>query len=421
MFENNGYQHNENEQQNFDLNRMNYYQPYSAPSGGQRPPERKRRHRKGAGTALLLAGCMVVSGAAGFGGGYAALKLMGGDNSSTVVYRSVVTEGESASSSGEELSVSQVVEKVSPSVVEITAEVVSDSGFFSSRTISASAGSGVIISEDGTIVTNNHVIDGANQVTVRLYDGTEYEAEIVGADSKTDLAVLKIDAEGLTAAVIGSSDSLQVGDTAIAVGNPLGELGGTVTNGIISALNREVTVEGETMNLLQTNAAINPGNSGGGLFNSKGELIGIVNAKSSGSDVEGLGFAIPIDTAMPVVEQLISQGYVSGRSKAGVTLVDIQDFSTAMRYGVQYLGVYVYSVEEGSGAEKAGLQKGDCILEADGEQISQVSDFKAVLENHDPGDTISLTVLRDGRAKTLELTLDESVPEEPEVQNTAAQ
>ena len=416
MFENNGYNHNENERQNFDLNRMNYYQPYSTPCGEQRPPERKK-HRKGRNMALVLAGCMVVSGVAGFGGGYAALKLMGGD-SGTVIYRSVVTEGTSSSSSGEELSVSQVVEKVSPSVVEITAEAVGSGGFFSSQTVSASAGSGVIISEDGTIVTNNHVIEGANKVTVRLYDGTEYDAEIVGADSKTDLAVLKIDAEGLTAAVIGSSDSLQVGDTAIAVGNPLGELGGTVTNGIISALNREVTVEGENMSLLQTNAAINPGNSGGGLFNSKGELIGIVNAKTSGNGVEGLGFAIPIDTAMPVIEQLISQGYVGGRSKAGVTLVDIQDFSTAMRYGVQYLGVYVYSVEEGSGAEKAGLQQGDCILEADGEQISQVSDFKSVIENHNPGDTISLTVLRDGRAKTLDLTLDESVPEQPEVQTT---
>lgn len=177
-------------------------------------------------------------------------------------------------------------------MVEVTTEAVTTNAFFG-QYVQSGAGSGVIITEDGYIITNNHVVSGASQVTVRTSDGTEYPATVVGADSKTDIAVLKIEATGLTPAVVGDSDSLQVGEFTLAVGNPLGELGGTVTDGIISALDREVTVENQTMNLLQTNAAVSPGNSGGGLFNERGELIGIVNAKSSGQNAEGLGLRDP--------------------------------------------------------------------------------------------------------------------------------
>ena len=185
------------------------------------------------------------------------------------------------------------------------------------------SGSGVIITEDGYIVTNYHVISGYKNVAVYTQDGTKYDATLIGSDSQTDLAVLKIEATGLTAATLGNSVNINIGETVLAIGNPLGTLMSTVTNGIISGVNREVTIDGHTMNLIQTNAAINPGNSGGGLFNTNGELIGVVNAKSMGIEVEGLGFAIPIDTAKSVINDLISQGYVSGRPYLGVSLQDI--------------------------------------------------------------------------------------------------
>jgi serine protease Do len=194
-----------------------------------------------------------------------------------------------------------------------------------------------------------------NVIEVTLNNGDVYAASLIATDSKTDLAVIKIETTGLTAAILGDSDALVVGEDAIAIGNPLGELGGTVTNGIISALDREVTVEGQKMNLLQTNAAINPGNSGGGLFNAKGELIGIVSAKSSGTDIEGLGFAIPVNDVKEVVVQLIEKGYVAGRPALGVSVIDINSIQLAMQYGVSQYGVYIAEVLEDSAAEKAGL------------------------------------------------------------------
>ena len=221
------------------------------------------------------------------------------------------------------------------------------------------AGSGVIISEDGYLITNNHVINGASTIQVRTSDGTTYDAVLVGTDSKTDVAVLKINASGLRPVTFGDSDNLNVGETAVAIGNPLGELGGTVTNGIISAKDRSITLDNQQMTLLQTNAAINPGNSGGGLFNSRGELIGMVVAKSSGSDVEGLGFAIPSNLVSKIAQELIANGYVTGRPALGVTVLSIENAQTAMQYGVSSLGVYITDVESGSAADKAGLQAGD--------------------------------------------------------------
>lgn len=199
---------------------------------------------------------------------------------------------------------SKVSEKCMESVVEIKTEQMSRNRFYGNL-VSEGAGSGVIISENGYIVTNYHVIENAQKATVTLANGKEYEAEYIGGDKERDIAVLKIDANGLVVATLGDSDKLAVGEDVFAIGNPLGELGGTVTEGIISSTSREVSVEGNTMDLLQTSAAINPGNSGGGLFNMNGELIGIVNAKSSGSDIEGLGFAIPVNTAIKIVEQLV--------------------------------------------------------------------------------------------------------------------
>lgn len=311
-----------------------------------------------------------------------------------------------AVSDGEALTVEQVAELASKSVVEITTESLT-TGNRMQQYVSTGAGSGVIISADGYIVTNNHVIADSTKITVTLKDGTQHQATLVGTDPKTDIAVIKITATGLSPATLGSSSSLKVGQEAIAIGNPLGQLGGTVTTGIISALDREITIDGEVMNLLQTNAAINPGNSGGGLFNNKGELIGVVNAKSSGSDVEGLGFAIPVDTAKPIIESLIKNGYVEGRVELGLSLMDIEDELTAMMYRVNSTGVYVLSVEPSSSAANAGLQAGDKIITFDNAQIKSSTEIAALLDKHAVGDQIAVTVERGGRQGSVTITLQE--------------
>jgi len=306
---------------------------------------------------------------------------------------------------------------VGPSVVEVTTEAVQTNGIFT-QYVTNGAGSGVIISEDGYILTNNHVVEGQSTVKVTTSDKQQYDATVVGTDDKTDIAVLKIDASGLTPAVIGDSDGLVVGETAVAVGNPLGTLGGTVTDGIISALDREVTVNNQTMTLLQMSAAVSPGNSGGGLFNERGELVGIVNAKSGGSDVEGIGFAVPINTAMEVAEQLIANGYVSGRPAMGIQVVAITDLQTAMQAGVSQLGVYVQRVDEGSAAEKAGLKVGDMFVSVDGTAVSSTSDVTAVLDQHQVGDTIEVQVVRGTQIVTANVTLEESTPQASSTQRT---
>ena len=327
------------------------------------------------------------------------------------MYKRQVQDGSGASASttaanGDAMSIAQIAQKVGPSVVEVTTEAVQTNGIFT-QYVTNGAGSGVIISEDGYILTNNHVVEGQSTVKVTTSDKQQYDATVVGTDDKTDIAVLKIDASGLTPAVIGDSDGLVVGETAVAVGNPLGTLGGTVTDGIISALDREVTVNNQTMTLLQMSAAVSPGNSGGGLFNERGELVGIVNAKSGGSDVEGIGFAVPINTAMEVAEQLIANGYVSGRPAMGIQVVAITDLQTAMQAGVSQLGVYVQRVDEGSAAEKAGLKVGDMFVSVDGTAVSSTSDVTAVLDQHQVGDTIEVQVVRGKQVFSLNVTLQE--------------
>jgi serine protease Do len=293
--------------------------------------------------------------------------------------------------------------------VEITTETVTTSPR-SGQYVAEGAGSGIIVTQDGYIVTNNHVIDGASKITVRLKSGESYTATKAGTDAKTDIALLKIKATGLQPAVFGDSDKLKVGELAVAIGNPLGELGGTVTDGIISALDREIELDGETMNLLQTNSAINPGNSGGGLFNGSGELIGIVVAKSSGSSVEGLGFAIPINDAKSVIEQLMSSGYVRGRIDLGMTVVEVTDAQTAMAYRLQQLGLYVQAVASGSAAQSAGFQAGDCLVSLDGTSITTSAGLTKILDQHKVGDTVTLGVIRNGQKLSLSLQLAESQP-----------
>lgn len=306
--------------------------------------------------------------------------------------------------------IADVVTKVADSVVEITTEFATVDSFYYTE----GAGSGVIINENGYLLTNNHVIEDdsygvADKITVRLSNGNEYDAKLVGTDTDTDIAVLKIDAEGLVAADIGTSSGLAVGEEVVIIGNPLGTLGGTVTNGIISALDREITVGNETMNLLQTNAAVNPGNSGGGMFNLAGELVGIVNAKYSDSGIEGLAFAIPMDDVIYVANEILEYGYVRGRTSLRISVIEIDSYSKATYYRVNSLGLYVYSAEEGYNDDI--LQNGDRIAQIDDVEITSYADIKAILKSHNVGDTLTAVIVRNGRYSTVTLTCYERTNE----------
>jgi serine protease Do len=317
-----------------------------------------------------------------------------------VIYQSVIrtsTLGELT----EVLSLPDIAEATRDSVVEITTETVASSSRMRQFVVQG-AGSGVVITTDGYIVTNNHVTVDASKISVRLTSGETFEATLIGEDPQTDLAVIKVNTSGLTPAVFGDSSLLKVGDLAVVIGNPLGELGGTVTDGIISALDREISIDGETMTLLQTNAAINPGNSGGGMFNARAELVGIVNAKTSGSDIEGLGFVIPINTAKSVINSLIKDGYVSGRPGLGAALLDISDAATAMRYRVSQLGVYVVQAES-----DVDLQPGDLILAIDNQEVSSSTEIKTILSQHAIGDLITIQVKRGANIQNIEITIQE--------------
>ena len=393
------------EEQNIYNNNENI----DASFNSQQHAEEKKGSKK---TMLVLCGCFILAGIGGFGGTMAALSLNGGTGR-TVLYQSV-TNTENGSDKGSvdanAMSVKQVADATANSVVEIQTESVSTNPFFP-QAVTSGAGSGVILSKDGYIVTNNHVIEGASKVTVKTKDGKSYNADFVGTDKTTDLAVIKIKAENLTPAVLGKSADLEVGDVAIAIGNPLGELGGTVTSGIISALDREINVDNQSMHLLQTSAAINPGNSGGGLFNDHGELVGIVNAKSGGENIEGLGFAIPIDHAKTVIENLIENGYVKGRPSLGVVL------QAASTINSDKENVYIAEVEKGKAADKAGLKTGDQILKADGKNVTSISDVKEAIDSHKAGDNMSFTILRENETKEIKVKLGEADTTQTETQS----
>ncbi|MBC5647646.1 S1C family serine protease [Christensenella tenuis] len=378
-------------------------------NGGKKPKKEKSPFLTKKAAAVVLTLCVAASAVFGFGVG-----TMNGRNSAATATTQNSTGVLQASAdvsnlSGGDLSVSDIAAKTQDSVVEITTEVVQTNQFMQ-QVSGEAAGSGVIISEDGYIVTNNHVVEDGTSFTVRTKDGTSYEAALVGRDPQTDLAVLKIEATGLTPVTFGDSDALAVGDTTVAIGNPLGTLGGTVTDGIVSATNREINLGNGTMNLIQTNAAINPGNSGGGLFNGQGELIGIVVAKSGGTNVEGLGYAIPVNEAKTVIDELIENGYVTGRISIGISVLDISDVQTAMNYGLSGTGVYVAQVTEGSTAEKLGIQAGDRIVSLDGKEIASSSDLEGVIDSHSVGDTVEITIERSGRTASTNITLEEYVP-----------
>lgn len=358
----------------------------------------------------LIVLCMIVSGGVGFGGAAAANALFGNDTPSSAKAGSVKTTGYTLEdATGSNKTVQEITKEARPSVVEIKTESVSSDSWIQ-QYVTQGAGSGVIITSDGYIVTNNHVIEGASKITVTTSDQQEYDAKLVGTDPITDIAVLKIKAEGLTPATYGNSDQLAVGDMAVAIGNPLGELGGTVTAGIISALDRELAIDGKTMTLLQTDSSINPGNSGGGLFNGDGQLIGIVVAKSSGSDVEGLGFAIPINKAADVAQQILENGYVSGQPSTGMSYTESSGQSSTMdrlfNNGQSTTYVYIAAVD-GTNAQKAGFQKGDMVYAVDGTEITSFNTLSSIVTSHSVGDKLKFTIVRNGQKMDLTLTLEE--------------
>lgn len=384
-------------------------------SGGT--PKKSNTLTKGAAVVVVVI-CMFTSMIFGFTGGVVANKLSstgtlhkGELGLQTAVSRD--PDAQNVEYTGEAMSTESVASYAAESVVEISTESV-QRGSMMQQYVVQGAGSGVIVTQDGYIITNNHVIEGASKITVRLKDTTSYDAKLIGTDSQLDVALLKIEATGLKPVVMGDSSQLQVGEKAIAIGNPLGELGGTVTEGIISSLDRTIVLNNTSMTLLQTDAAINPGNSGGGLFNSQGEFIGLVVAKSSGEDVEGLGFAIPVNNVKPVVQDLSTYGYVKGRPQLGVSLTDISSTQSAKRYGVSQTGVYVAAVSEGSAAANAGMKEGDLIISIDGAAVGTSSEVQQIIRNHSVGDVINIQISRSGQLQTLPVTLGESTPSTPQ-------
>lgn len=413
-----------------------YGQPNGAPNtvyvnnsqAQQESPDKPKKQKKSSGVGSMIAVaiiCVIVSGLAAFGGTMAARNFPTGDrnaeaaagNAPTVIQPSNNSAAPSVifktaeNPNKEAGTYTQVAEAVAPAVVEITTESIATDSYLWGNYVTEGAGSGVIISADGVIVTNNHVVSGASNITVTMTDGTSYPATVIGTDSDSDVAVIRIAASDLPFALLGDSDSLTVGEEVVAVGNPLGELGGTVTNGIVSALSRDISIEGTEMTLIQTNAAVNPGNSGGGLFNMYGELIGIVNAKttttSSGTSVEGIGFAIPINTASKVVEELVEYGYVRGRVMLGITYFEVEDTYDAFYYRVNALGVYVATSEYNT-----ELKAYDRIVAIDGTEVTYGADIKSAIKDHEVGDEIEITVVRDGKYVTVKAKLYEYVPQE---------
>ncbi len=319
----------------------------------------------------------------------------------TVIYQTSTWENEGELVSNE--AIVNTAAKVSASVVAITTESVSYNAYYGNF-VSEGAGSGVICTEDGYIITNHHVIDGVKNIHVTLENGDTHKATLVGSDSQTDLAVIKIDAKGLSPAVFAQEGALKVGQTVVAIGNPLGTLSNTVTSGVVSALARQITISGTTMTLLQHNASVNPGNSGGGLFNINGELVGIVNAKSSGEGIEGIGFAIPVETYKKIVTELIEHGYVTGRPQIGIQAYEVlnsqalyslpEDIRTSV-VGVGAYGVYIANdtaVTYAKGSQK--LKPGDYVISVDDQLLKEFADFSTLLAEKKVGDTVKLTVYR---------------------------
>ena len=358
-------------------------------------------------TALVLA-CAVVGGAAGYGG---AALAKGGSGSGTAISESdrTVTAVEVKKVDGKtKMQPAEVYASTVNSTVSINCSSQS-TNIFGQTTQSASSGSGFIISEDGYIVTNYHVINGASSVKVTLYNGDTYDATVIGGDSDYDVAVLKINAAGLTPVTLGNSADVNVGDSVLAIGNPLGELTFSMSGGYVSSCNSAINVDGTPFNMIQVDCSINPGNSGGPLMNLYGEVVGIVSAKYSSyadTSVEGLGFAIPINDVQSIISDIMENGSVTDKAYMAITAGTMTQ-QMAAQYKINATeGVFVYSVEDGGAGDKAGLKLGDVITKLNDTQITSMEDLSAAKKGFKAGDTVTLTVLRDGQEITTQLTFD---------------
>ena len=376
-----------------------------------RPPKKKKGWTGGKIVALALC-CALLGGIMGFGGSLLGSSLSSKAGSST----STMYEGERPTSvidistvdTSKVMTAAEVYAANVNSTVGITTSITTN--FWGYQTTSAAAGSGFILTSDGYILTNYHVIENSNSIKVTAYDGTAYDATVIGYDESNDIAVLKVDATGLTPVVLGDSSNLNVGDSVVAIGNPLGELTFSLTAGAVSALDRQVTLSSSmTMDLIQTDCAINSGNSGGALFNMYGEVIGITNAKYSGSgdssqaSIDNIGFAIPINSVRDIVDSIIENGYIV-KPYIGVKVADVT--SEMQAYGLPQ-GASIQYVEEGAAADKAGLQVSDIVTAINGEAISGKQDLVAAVKAASAGDKLELTIYRQGETLTIELTVGE--------------
>ena len=403
----------ENENQGYQPQYSYQPQPDTAPEAPQKP----KKNRTGAKVTALVLSCALVGGAMGFGGS-ALQNHLAAKNADTeeAQQASVVYEGSRETSviniaqinTSKEMTPAEVYAQNVNSTVGIRTSITTN--YWGYQTQAAAAGSGFILSADGYILTNYHVVEDSNSITVSLYDGTEYDATLVGCDESNDIAVLKIDAEGLTPVVLGDSDNLNVGDQVVAIGNPLGELTFSLTTGVVSALNREVTLSSNvTMNLIQTDCAINSGNSGGALFNLYGEVIGITNAKysssssSSEASIDNIGFAIPLNHVKNIVKSIIETGSIT-KPYIGVTVSSVS--SEAQGYGLP-TGAAVRSVEADSPAAKAGLEENDIITEVDGTAITSSTELVNYVGEKTPGDELTFKVYRQGEELELTVTIGE--------------
>ena len=406
----------------------------------QKPKKEKKQKVWLTAVCSALAASIFTAGV--FGTGMYFMQKNMNNNTQSAAVASATTQSDDSSSSDSAqlaaykngkkvLTIPEIAEQVGPSVVGVINKTTvqpqkyydpfsgryyysSGDGSTDGQTVEQGSGSGIIFQDDGYIVTNQHVIDGASEISVILNTGDEFTAKLVGQDTKTDLAVLKIDpgSTKLTAATLGDSTTVQVGETAVAIGNPMGqEFSGSVTAGIISAVNRTMNIDNRTYNLLQTDAAINSGNSGGALINQYGEVIGINSVKLSTTGVEGMGFAIPINDVITVAEQIRTNGKVS-HPVIGISGVSLNDYSSyeLQRYGVKVSvdeGIYVVKVTSDGAASKAGIQQGDVIVKLDGKDITTYKSFLTALYSHKAGDKVKVVVNRSGTEKTIEVTLQE--------------
>ena len=371
-------------------------------------------------TALLLA-CALVGGGAGFGG--AALARSVGVGGGTAIHQSdrTVQEVTVKKVTGQTLMTpAEVYASTVGSVVSINCSAVS-TNIFGQRVESASSGSGFVITQDGYIVTNHHVVASASSVKVTMYDGKEYSAAVVGSDSDYDVAVLKVETTGLQPVTLGNSADVNVGDTVLAIGNPLGELTFSMSQGIVSCCDRAINVSGTPFNMIQVDASINPGNSGGPLMNLYGEVVGIVSAKYSSysnTAVEGLGFAIPIGDVQAVITDIMENGQITSKPSMGITAGTMTRQMAAQYQIDKDSGVFVYSVDKGGAGEKAGLRMGDVITKVDSTEITSMEDLTAAKKGRRAGDTVTVIYYRDGQNYSTELTFDAKTESTQQEQQT---